>query len=305
MATDKGNEALAEAERHWVAGERQRGAEAARRARLHYHEAADSEGEASALILLGDMELDGDHLADARQAYVEARQLLAPSGEQAHQAAVLMRLGLLHRLEEKPREAIEFFQSAIELFAAAGDLSGEALANMQIGHVARGLEKRDDDAVMHYAHARALYGKSGDTLGEAHAMKALGHLQTLLGRPDQAHEMLEGAIDRFAENGDPLDEAEATGGLGLLLRSIGNEEAAYDAFRRACKLYAGAGHLEGEAQMLMELGEIEAGRNPKHARKTFQHAADLFQRAGEQDLHEAAVRAADTVARAEASGLTS
>ncbi|SOD88875.1 tetratricopeptide repeat protein [Caenispirillum bisanense] len=303
MAIDKGNDALAEAERHWVEGDPQRAAEAARRARLHYHDARDPDGEASALILLGDMELDADRLSDARQAYVEARQLLAPSGEQAHQAAVLMRLGLLHRLEETPREAVECFQSAIELFSAAGDLSGEALANMQIGHVARGLEQRDDDAVMHYTHARALYSKAGDTLGEAHAMKALGHLQTLLGHADKAHEMLEGAIERFAENGDSLDEAEATGGLGLLLRSLGDEDAAFDAFRRASKLYAGAGHLEGEAEMLMEIGEIEAGRNPKHARKTFQHAAELFQRAGQQDLHEAAVRAADTVARAETEGL--
>lgn len=299
MPQDKGDLALEEAERHWVDGDRQRAAEAARRARLHYHDAGDADGEASALILLGDMELDADHMAAARDAYVEARKLLAPSGEQGHQAAVLMRLGLLYRMEETPREAVECFQAAIELYSAAGDLSGQALANMQIGHVARGLEKRDDDAVMHYTHARALYGQAGDTLGEAHAMKALGNLYQLLGKPDRAHEMLDGAIERFAENGDPLDEAEATGGLGLLLRSLGDEDAAYDAFRRACKLYAGAGHLEGEAEMLMEAGEIEAGRNPKHARKSFQHAAELFRRAGQHDLHEAAVRAVETLDRAE------
>ena len=82
MTNSKADEALGEAERLWMAGEAQRARESFRRARMLYHQDQDAGGQATALTGLGDLEARLGHLDAAREAFTEARVLLAPGGDQ-------------------------------------------------------------------------------------------------------------------------------------------------------------------------------------------------------------------------------
>jgi tetratricopeptide (TPR) repeat protein len=279
IAKPQAEQAMHEAERHVMRAEFQQALEGFARARLFFHKSGDRDGEASAMVRIGELELGQGRTPRARDALTEALGLFTDESDDSDRAAAEVLLSETLHLEGNQRAARAHAEAALARATRAGNLSGEARAHMQIGRLDMDAG-RSDRALECLGHARRLYEEAGRGLHEATALSAMATVYRETGRLDSAHAALERAADLYAMNGDHLDEATTRMDIGRLLAALGAMEEARQAFADAARLNGEAGHLVGEAEALLEAGRLEARAAPKHALKLLRHAAELFGHAG-------------------------
>jgi len=270
---------MLEAERHVIRAEFQQAMEGLGRARVFFHKAGDRDGEAMAVMRLGELELGQGHTARARDVLLEALGLFTDDADDSDRSLAEVLLSETLHLEGHSRLARSHADSALAWAERAGNLHGEARAHMQIGRL--NLDAgRSDRALENLGHARRLYEEAGRGLHEATALSAMAAVLRDTCRLDAAHEALERAAGLYAMNGDHLDQAATRMEIGRLLVAMGAVDDARQSFTQAARLNADAGYLAGEAEALLEAGRLEARAAPKRALKLLRHAAELFGHAG-------------------------
>ncbi|MQX36664.1 tetratricopeptide repeat protein [Roseospira navarrensis] len=290
-AIPQAEQIMLEAERHVMRAEFQQALEGFGRARVFFHKAGDRDGEATAMVRLGELELAQGHTARARDALLEALALFTDDADDSDRAAAEVMASEAFHLEGNTRRARKHADAALERAQGAGNLCAEGRAYMQIGRLDLD-ERRSDRALESLGHARRLYAEAGRGLHEATALSAMAEVLRETGRLDAAHDALERAADLYAMNGDHLDEATTRMTIGRVLAAMGALEDARQAFTLSARLSGECGHLAGEAEALLEAGRLEARAAPKRALKLLQHAAQLFGHAGLETRREQAEREA-------------
>ncbi|MBB4287382.1 tetratricopeptide repeat protein [Roseospira goensis] len=279
MPKTQADQAMMDAERHVTRAEFQQALEAFGRARVFFHRAGDADGEALAMLRRGEVELGQGRTPRAREALTEALGLFTDDADDSDRSIAEVLLSETLHLEGDLRGARRHAEAALSRAASAGNLYGEARAQMRIARL--DLEAgRGDRALDHLGHARRLYEQTGRSLHEATALSAMAEVLRDTGRADDAHAALEQAAELYAMNGDHLDEATTRMDIGRLLAAMGAFDEAREAFTHAARLNGEAGHLAGEAEALMEAGRLDARAAPKRALKMLRHAAELFGHAG-------------------------
>jgi tetratricopeptide (TPR) repeat protein len=140
-----------------------------------YQQIANGLGEANTLLALGHMYMLTDQLPEAEQRYLEALSLYRQIDARLGEANTLQRLGDLYTHSVRLQEAEQSYLAALFIYRQIENRLGEANALLALGHVHMRID-RLPEAEQRYLAARSLYRRIGARLGEANTLTGLGNL---------------------------------------------------------------------------------------------------------------------------------
>ncbi len=171
------------------------------------------EGEAAAMVLLGDVLLRSGRTEEARHHLTHARDLFQGLGDVPAASGVFTALGRLALREGRLGDAKDDLARAIALLTDAGDVAGEAAARLLRAEADR-LEGALGVAADELTRAARLAEKAADAGLLGRARSALGSLLAQRGRLQDAEGSYEEALSALRAAGDLPAEAFALLGRG-------------------------------------------------------------------------------------------
>jgi CHAT domain-containing protein/tetratricopeptide (TPR) repeat protein len=169
------------------------------------------------------------------------KQVLARRVEDDRQAVAYTLLGLaeVHRDLSNPANALPHYEQALEIFKAVNNRRGQAAALYGMG-LAKARRREMPDALLAYEQALRIYSdaETRDRHEEARTLHAIGGAYDVLGKPEQALEFFERALEGWHETGDPAQEGNTYSSLAKLDDDHGDWQAALDKYEKALALYA-------------------------------------------------------------------
>ncbi|HKW42207.1 MAG TPA: HD domain-containing phosphohydrolase, partial [Gemmatimonadales bacterium] len=245
---------------------------------------------AEALNALGGIALETDAVAEARRHFLRALEL--GGRRRTLGARVEQNLGILANIQGDFDEARSRYQRSLDLYRAADDEHGCAIAYHNLGMVStdrrefaaaerffrrsREIAERTGDAYLRglcltnhakvylargrYADARrvteaalVLFDQLGVGSAKADAYRVLGMIERETGRPALAEARLRSAIELAVRAGSVLNEAEASRELAILCQASGRNQQALTLLGAAHRLF---GRLEARAALVHVEGKI-------------------------------------------------
>ncbi|MFH8616962.1 tetratricopeptide repeat protein [Streptomyces sp. NPDC017979] len=247
----------------------------------------DTTNEAGAWNNLGTALGELERHVEALDAYQTALQLHQESDDVHGQAIAWNGRGTALGGLERHAEALDAYQTALQLYQENGDVHGQANAWNNLGTALGGLE-RYTEALDAYQTALDLFQQDGDVHGQANAWNNLGIALRELERYTEAHDARQTALDLFQESGDVHGQANAWNNLGIALRELERHAEAHDAHQTALDLFQESGDVHGQANAWNGHGNALTGlKRYTEAHDAHQTALDLFQQDG--DVHGQAV----------------
>jgi tetratricopeptide (TPR) repeat protein/transcriptional regulator with XRE-family HTH domain len=162
-------------------------------------------------------------------------------------------------------------RAAAAAAAAADDLTGQAVAQLNLADVLRRLSQYQQ-AIDHYQRALALSREVGWLDGEATALANLSGAYLFLGRLPDGADHLKQALRIDRQTGRQAGQASRLNNLGVVYWQMGELRQAATYYREALSLYPGNDSL-GEANGLSNISEVY------HALGRFDLALDHVSRA--------------------------
>lgn len=214
-------------------------------------------------------------------ATLEAALRLCVSSDLACEAATLHNQGWAKsRLGDK-RTALSYYERALPLRQAVGDVSGEAMTLSNIGsiHSAQG-DRRT--ALSYYQRALPLQQKVGDVPGEATTLNNIGFIYDSLGDETTSLSYYARALPLRQKVGDVFGEATTLNNIGAVHSSLGDKKTALTYYERALPLRQKAGDASGEAVTLHNIGGVYSSLGDKKtALAYYERALLLRQKVGD------------------------
>jgi tetratricopeptide (TPR) repeat protein len=250
------------------------------------------------VAMRGLMDLRG-HIDDwitTHQIGLQSARLL---GDHDGEGWVLNGLGIAHWRREEYAEAIDCYQEALALRAAAADPRGVAVALNNLGNVF-GAQGRHIEAIACLREALAIHDVLGEPLDRSFALHNLGHLHHDVGHFAEALPLLQEALHIRRRLGSSNSEAVTLHCLGDTLTGLGRHVEALACFRRALATFRDVGNRFGEAAALHSVGgTCRTIGKPRHATRYLARAASLY-RALDDQAHAEMAEAAHELAQVEA-----
>jgi tetratricopeptide (TPR) repeat protein len=212
-------------------------------------------------------------LATAWQAALDAAGRLDNPAAQAY----AHRLAWAHiRLGRYP-DAHTQLRHALDLYAQAGDLAGQARTHLALSYLWE-RQGRPDQALGHAQQAFTLSRAAGHRRGQANALNAVGWYHALLGDHQQALTCCQQALTLHQELGDRDGQAHTWDSLGYAHHHLGQHSEAADCYQHALHMFRDLGHRYQEATILTRLGDAQhaAGDDPAAARTAWTDALDIL-----------------------------
>ena len=264
----------------WHAGQYDEARDAYKKAAVLYKNKDDTEGEAFALMRLGELELSIGHHKEAESALLKAVELTKDFDfSQNTYGEILINLAKVELAKNDVLKANYYLKEAQAVLVAIDNknLLGDAFD--QQGYLFL-LENKQDEAVEAYKKAAVLYKNDGISLKEASVLRAIARIEMKNHNYDIAHDVLEECRDLYRENGDLLGEASALSAIGCLRYIIRDIENARKALMKSVYLYGKAAHHFAEAESLLYLARVEAydkqSGDFERAKAHYKRAIDLF-----------------------------
>ncbi|HYV10080.1 MAG TPA: CHAT domain-containing tetratricopeptide repeat protein [Pyrinomonadaceae bacterium] len=152
-------------------------------------------------------------------------------------------------------KAIEHFQRALDLWTAADDKIGQALAKLNLAYSHTDLGELEKAQNL-FTESLTLYKREGDKRGEARAITGLGSIDSFLGKKQAALDKHMKAIDLLRTIGDHAGEAIAFNSIGKAYEDLGRLPIALDNYKEALRLYQQLGNVEYESVTLFYIGGV-------------------------------------------------
>ena len=183
--------------------------------------------------------------AEAAAHLKDAEQRFARLGDEAAEGGVHIVHGFLHYRTGTFAAAVDEARRALELFRAAGHLSGQAMALNNLGN---GLTELGDyqQALLYCVQAVDLHAQLGALHGRAACWDSLGYVRYRLGQHAEALICYQRAVDLCREAEDRLNEAGSLSRIGDTYEAMGDTSAAAGAWRGALTVLDGLGYPEVE-----------------------------------------------------------
>lgn len=240
----------------------------------------------------------GDYLQDTLDYFSEPLTQVEGTQEKAR---ILTLLGYSRQMLGQAAEAKHFYQEALEIAQAAGDLACET-ANLC--HLARNAVLAQDYAQGIATSQRALIlaRQRGDRVGEANALINMGYAQVLQGRANDVMDtaLYDGAIaslnqglELAVKQADFQSQALAYNSLGVGYVMCDRPQAGLDILTAGAEAVKGSGNIY--LQGLYSLYTAEAHHALKHSEDAVFYSAlamYLLERIGSEDWRQAAGLAA-------------
>jgi tetratricopeptide (TPR) repeat protein len=218
----------------------------------------------------------GDYLQDTLDYFSEPLNQVEGTQEKAR---ILTLLGYSRQMLGQTAKAKQFYQQALEIAQAAGDLACET-ANLC--HLARNavLAKDYAQGIAIAQRALILARQRGDRIGEANALVNLGYAQVLQGRANDVIEaaVYDGAIaylnqglELAVKQGDFQSQALAYNSLGIGYVMCDRPQKGLDILTQGAEAVKGSGNIY--LQGLYTLYTAEAHHALKHAEEAVFYSA--------------------------------
>ena len=264
----------------WHAGNYEKAREAYEKSAGLYHEKHDAEGEAFALLRLGELEISLDNFKQAEKVLLSAMELTRDLDfAQNTYGEVMLKLSKLETERGQPLKALSYVKQTRDAMEAIHNrnLIGDAYDQEAYIYL---LDGREADALKAYKKAAQMYREDGVTLKEASTLRAIARIQMKNREYDEAHDVLERCRDLYRENGDLLGEASALSAIGCLRYIIRDILNARKALMKSVYLYGKVSHHYAEAESLLYLARVEASDKEQgdweRAKAHYKKAIELF-----------------------------
>jgi len=157
-----------------------------------------------------------------------------------------------------------------------------APAAARLGLASLAFERGDGEAALEHATQAAVHAvDQGDALAAARAVSRQGLCLIGVGRPSEALERLQEALDRFDELGHRSGKAYALRQIGLARQLLGQHRLASEAYAEAMALFEEGGDLLGARHVHNGLGDLaREGGDLEAAERHYRRAIAGGQQAG-------------------------
>ncbi len=211
------------------------------------------EGEAAALVVLGEVHVRKGQLNDARQALAHAREVYSALGPTPSSAAAWTATARLALLEGHTSRARESLEKALAIYESSANLAGQVGVWLQFAELERVERnvKRNEDALN---RALAIAQGARHATLETRVLAALGSLHLQQMKLHEAMRSYEQALPLARQSGD----AEVEGFILLGLGDAGSrlyEEGSFQSLLDGTRILASIDHKHGVATGLLRIGE--------------------------------------------------
>jgi predicted ATPase len=229
----------------------------------------------------GDVALILGRRDDALAAFKEMLALGYRLGILSKGGAAHDRIGRLLRDSGALKEARRHFETALELFRAAGDERGVAACHDDIGQLLW-LKGEYEAALVELRTGLELREAIGDRRSIAVSLSHVGRMMLDHGQLGPARDALENALGIRREIGDPLGTVESLVDLGRLAQSQADPRRALSLFREAYAMAVEIGERHRMAVVLTAIGQTndELG-DVEQAVKVLKEAQELCRELGD------------------------
>ncbi|MEU9577156.1 AfsR/SARP family transcriptional regulator [Streptomyces chilikensis] len=193
-------------------------------------------------------------------------------------AAVRASLGSLYMSRSQFDAARQALNSALDVFQALDEPTGEALCRRDLALIAR-TGGDDASALELYARSLADFDRAGDVVGRAIVLTQSAHIRMRRGEFEAAQTQLDEALDTYDAVGYAGGRARTLRRVGQLLLQQGKCDLAVLTFTEVLELCRDSGDVIGEGHLLRDLGHafFVMGR-PDRARDFFDRAVTARER---------------------------
>jgi tetratricopeptide (TPR) repeat protein len=203
--------------------------------------------------------------ADTRLGWFDAadtdlRQALGLYADPVGRAHAHLNLAYVYERRDRPAEALDHSQRALELYRSAGHRRGQAIALNAVGwcHALLGAYEQARSCC---AEALPLLVELDDRNGQADTLDSLGFAHRYLGEYDDAVDCYRRAVDLIRELGDRYREATTVVNLGEAHRAGGDADAARRAWQQALAILEHLDHPDA-AGVRRRLASLDAAPAP-------------------------------------------
>lgn len=248
------------------APERDRAVRLLDRALALAREGRDAKQEARALSRQGEIHWRAGRLDDALGCQQRALELYKGLNDQAGMGDVLNKIGSVYFNKGEHEEAIAYFEQSLEIHTRVGDLSMQAEDNNDMGIAWRYLG-RVDEALPRLRTAQRLHMRVGNRRLEGLTTANIAAVHVDREEHERVLEVAAEALSIAREVSDPVTESWALNYRGLALQGQGKPRDALQAFESALDAARRSGAPRGIAGSLGNLGllrcrflgELESG----------------------------------------------
>jgi len=274
--------------------------------------AGDARGEVEALIEISSRRGERGDIPGALGWLEKALKKSRESGLPEWEAISLSSMGFCQGRLGNYDGAIEFFKRSLEIWQRVGRLHEKASALQRLGLAYQRKEDYESELRV-FKEALPLAEASGDLIQQARALSGLGASHYYLGRPGDARESwekalelsrqggstsLEGLIEnnlaalyqnqghfqralelytRLAQRGGPKEVGLIRANMGSLYAELGNPEEALENFKLARETYHAVGDLESEVSVLVHIGQVrQQMKEPQAALAEYEKARQVL-----------------------------
>lgn len=252
------------------------------RARRAAQVAGETKLEADCIRRKGDIAFSRSQADEAEADFGRAQTLYGEAKDSHGEASCMMLRGEIHLfLRSSPETARPYFEKAYPIFHSLGDLSWEGQCIVGLGSAAVNLSEHKTGRSL-LEQARDILNASGDLRCEANCLQRMGQGSLEIGALDQARSEFEAALLLFRKVGSLLGESNCIRNLGHIAFRQCDAFAARPLLERALKLSRQAGSPIGEANCIVLLGELACALSEHdRAENLLQQARLRFQRMGQ------------------------
>jgi CHAT domain-containing protein/tetratricopeptide (TPR) repeat protein len=234
-------------------------------ARSIFSEIKNQLGEANSLLGLGRINYLLSEKQQALAYFNQALPLCRAIGDIAGEGLTLNNIGSVYAELGEQQKALEYYNQALSLLRAVGEKFGEAMTLNNIGLVYADL-RESQKALEYYYQALPLRRVVRDRSGEATTLNNIGAIYSSIGENQKALEYYHQALPLRRAVGDRNKEATTLNNIGLVYSDLGQNQKALEYYHQALLLHRAVGDRSGEATTLNNLMFVwNALNNPRLA----------------------------------------
>jgi len=242
---------------------------------------------ADALKGLSEIDLAEGQYPGAAEKATEAAQILGRLQQAVAEASAWTNVGLARYYTGNYSAAMDCYEKALALDRAAGNKKDQIILLNDIGTVFQ-LSGKYADAFRKYQEALKLLGTGEEKAhGRARQMTLtnLAILYQQLGHNELALELY-ARLQASPQELKLSEQAQVLWSLGVLNRRLGDPVKALEHYRNAQALYGRSGNREGEGQVLLNIGILQAFdlKDPPEALHTFTAVLELANKSSNRRL---------------------
>jgi serine/threonine protein kinase len=220
-------------------------------------------------------------LGKAKSAFGEAHDLFAAAGDKRGAAIAIHQMGNVYYDQGKYEDAIQTLESALVTFREIGDQGYASRSLNNLGNVANDLGEFSK-AMNYYEQTLAIDRDIGSKGGIAGALGNMANVLDNMSDLANARKRDEQGLAMFREVGDQRGTASTLGNLGNVLVEMGELELARQQIEEGLNIQKHTGYRRGEAYGLSNLADLLAAKGEfPEARKMSEQSLGIRKELGE------------------------